>query len=263
MKKIILLSIVFLLSACKKDTKQSIEDDNAAVQAAETKAETTFKFTPVQHATFVIEWDKEIVYVDPTGGKDAFASQPEPTLILVTDIHGDHFNVETLNAIPQTFDIVAPKAVYDKMPENLKSKTKVISNGETLNFHGFNIEAIPMYNLTEERKNFHVKGRGNGYVISKDDFRAYISGDTEDIPEMRKLENIDVAFVCMNLPYTMTPEAAADATLDFKPKKVIPYHYRGAKDGETYYYDVKEFQNIVNAGNKDIEVSLMEWYPGS
>jgi L-ascorbate metabolism protein UlaG (beta-lactamase superfamily) len=78
---------------------------------------------------------------------------------------------------------------------------------------------------------------------------------------MRNLENIDLAFLCMNLPYTMTPEAAADATLAFKPRKVMPYHYRGAKDGETYYFDVKEFKDIVNKGDGAISVELLEWYP--
>src|SRR5205823_4384408 len=105
----------------------------------------------------------------------------------------------------------------------------VISNGQTKKWDKWTIEAVPMYNMVrgpEAGKFFHDKGRGNGYVLSYGGKRFYISGDTENIPEMRALKNIDVAFVCMNLPYTMTPEEAAEAVKSFKPKVVIPYHYR-------------------------------------
>ena len=109
-----------------------------------------------------------------------------------------------------------------------------------------------MYNLTAERKNFHTKGRGNGYVLTIGGKRIYISGDTEDIPEMRTLKNIDVAFVCMNLPFTMEVEKAADAVKEFKPKIVYPYHYRGS--------DLQKFKTLVNE-TPGIEVRLREWYP--
>jgi L-ascorbate metabolism protein UlaG (beta-lactamase superfamily) len=113
-----------------------------------------------------------------------------------------------------------------------------------------------MYNLREEALQFHKKGRGNGYVIELAGQRIYISGDTEDIPEMRKLQEIDKAFVCMNLPYTMPVESAADAVLDFKPKKVYPYHYRG----QGGLSDVQKFKTLVNTGNSDIEVIQLNWY---
>jgi L-ascorbate metabolism protein UlaG (beta-lactamase superfamily) len=261
MRKIISLSLIILLMACKNENNSNAEQSTVTEESNENTSDMPFKLTPIQHATFVMEWADEVVYLDPTGGKESFNNLPEPTLVIITDIHGDHFNVKTLKALPETYDIIAPLAVYDKMPDELKSKTKTLDNGKKINFHGFDIEAIPMYNMTEERKKFHEKGRGNGYVISKDGYRVYISGDTEDIPEMRKLSEIDLAFICMNLPYTMTPEAAADATLEFKPKKVMPYHYRGVKDGATYYYDVESFKNIVNSGNDEIEVELLEWYP--
>jgi len=261
MKKFISLAIILLVIACKKEVKQKAEQSKVVDKEIEASNEMPFKLTPIQHATFVMEWGDEVVYLDPTGGKESFENLPDPSLVLITDIHGDHFNVETLQALPMTFDIVAPMAVYNKMPKDLQAKTKTLDNGEALNFHGFEIEAIPMYNMTEERKKFHEKGRGNGYVVSKDNYTIYVSGDTEDIPEMRNLNNIDLAFICMNLPYTMTPEVAADATLEFQPKKVIPYHYRGAKDGKTHYFDVGNFKNIVNLGNDEIEVELLNWYP--
>ena len=112
-----------------------------------------------------------------------------------------------------------------------------------------------MYNLTKERLKYHEKGRGNGYVITVDNKRIYISGDTEDIKEMRSLKDIDYAFVCMNLPYTMTVNQAASAVLEFKPKIVFPYHYRG-KDGLS---NVERFKNLVSM-DKKIEVVLMDWY---
>jgi L-ascorbate metabolism protein UlaG (beta-lactamase superfamily) len=114
-----------------------------------------------------------------------------------------------------------------------------------------------MYNLPENSDSRHTKGRGNGYVINFGGKNVYISGDTEDIPEMRHLKNIDVAFVCMNLPYTMDVNQAANAVLEFKPKIVYPYHYRG-QEGLS---DVSAFKKLVNDGNKSIEVRLVNWYP--
>ena len=114
-----------------------------------------------------------------------------------------------------------------------------------------------MYNLREEALKFHTKGRGNGYVLTINEERIYFSGDTEDIPEMRNLKNIDKAFVCMNLPYTMTVESAADAVLAFKPKQVYPYHYRGTQG----LSDVAKFKKIVNEKDTSIEVVQWNWYP--
>ena len=118
------------------------------------------------------------------------------------------------------------------------------------------MEAIPLFNLPESAKTFHAKGRGNGYVIEQGGARVYISGDTSGIPEMRALQGIDVAFVVMNLPYTMDVEEAADAVLAFAPKKVYPYHYRTPEG----FSDVARFKELVNAGGKDIEVVQLKWY---
>lgn len=131
-----------------------------------------------------------------------------------------------------------------------------MNNGDIKSIHNIIIEAIPMYNLREEALKFHEKGRGNGYVITLGKERIYISGDTEDIPEMRALQNIDKAFVCMNLPWTMTVESAADAILEFKPKTIYPYHYRGSNGMS----DVEKFKSLVNTENKDINVTLLNWY---
>lgn len=212
---------------------------------------------PISHATMVLEWNGTIIYTDPVGGEDAFVGQQPPDLVLITDIHGDHLDNETLDAV-LTDDsiIVAPKAVIEELNEHNKSHALLLNNGETVNKFGFDIEAIPMYNLPESEDSRHSKGRGNGYVIELDETRVYVAGDTAGIPEMRELKNIDIAFVPMNLPYTMDVEEAADAVLDFAPRVVYPYHYRG-QDGLS---DVGKFKELVNAGNPEIEVVLAEWY---
>jgi L-ascorbate metabolism protein UlaG (beta-lactamase superfamily) len=205
----------------------------------------------INHATFVMKWDGKTVFVDPVGGGDKFKDCGKPDLILITDIHGDHMNPDTVKAVStdQT-KIIAPAAVAEKVAGAAK-----LANGEKTKVGDIEIEAIPMYNLTPERKERHTKGRGNGYVVTLGGKRVYISGDTEDIPEMRALKNIDLAFVCMNLPFTMEVEKAADAVLEFKPKVVAPYHYRG-QGGMS---DVEKFKSLV-AKDKTIEVRLLKWY---
>jgi L-ascorbate metabolism protein UlaG (beta-lactamase superfamily) len=209
---------------------------------------------PIHHASFVMKCGGKTIFVDPATGGDAFKEQGKADLILITDIHGDHFDPKTLAVVrsPESM-LVAPAAVAEKMGAD-KSGVTVLANGETASCGDIRIEAIPMYNLTPERKNFHTKGRGNGYVLTIGGKRVYISGDTEDIPEMRGLKDIDAAFVCMNLPYTMDVEHAADAVLAFKPKVVYPYHYRG-KDMS----DVEKFKSLV-AKDRSIEVRLLQWY---
>lgn len=222
-------------------------------------AQDQIKIYPVNHGSFVMSYQGKAFYVDPVGDAELYKSYPEPTIILITDIHGDHFSLNTLQSLNLEFTgIVAPQAVYDKLPIELQKKTQVLNNGDSNSYRmfGMTIEAIPMYNLREEALNFHPKGRGNGYIITLNGERIYISGDTEDIPEMRALSNIDKAFICMNLPYTMTIENAASAVLDFKPKVVIPYHYRG-KNGLS---DVDQFKSIVETQNNNIKVEILKWY---
>ncbi len=213
---------------------------------------------PIAHATAVLDWGGTIFYIDPVGGAEAFAGQPAPDLMLVTDVHGDHFNAESLEALGKNgTQIVAPAAVRDLMPAKLQQVTRTLANGESIVLAGVAITAIPMYNLREEARQFHQAGRGNGYVLEKNGVRVYFSGDTEDIPEMRALSDIDLAFVCMNLPYTMTVESAADAVLAFKPRIVYPYHYRGNPEVS----DVKRFAEIVGKGDPNITVVQLDWYP--
>ena len=211
---------------------------------------------PIEHASLVLTWSGRTVHVDPVGGAGLYEAFARPDLVLITHTHGDHLDAQTLAAVAgQETRIVAPQAVVDKLGAAERTKTTVLANGETTDQIGITIEAVPMYNLTEERQRFHAKGQGNGYVVTLGEKRVYIAGDTEDIPEMRALKQIDAAFLCMNLPYTMTVEQAADATLEFKPKIVYPYHYRGTEG----MADVGRFKELVSK-DPGIEVRLLEWY---
>lgn len=214
----------------------------------------TLTIQPILHGTLVLKWNDQTIYVDPYGGAKAFEGIEAPDMILITDIHGDHMNIETLNGIEtDNVIVVAPQAVAEQLPDKLKQKLTVLKNGEKTNQLGIEISAIPMYNLPESPDSRHTKGRGNGYILSIGEKNIYISGDTEDIEEMRSLKNIDVAFVCMNMPYTMDIQQAASAVLAFKPKIVYPFHYRDS--------DIEAFKKLVNQGDASIDVRLRNWYP--
>jgi len=208
-------------------------------------------FTPISHATFVIQTEGKTIIVDPVGDKEAFAEFPSPDIILITDTHGDHFSAELVNTLKtEKTVLVVPKAVHDELEYG-----DILENGKKRTYSEVSVEAIPMYNISEDRLNFHKKGRGNGYVVTLEEKRIYISGDTEDIVEMRNLKDIDYAFICMNLPYTMTVEQAASAVLEMEPGVVYPYHYRG----QGGFSDIEKFKELVSE-NENIEVRLLDWY---
>ncbi|SHI75761.1 L-ascorbate metabolism protein UlaG, beta-lactamase superfamily [Arenibacter nanhaiticus] len=257
--KTIIFNIIgcVLLFSCKDSPKTSQKESEAPTVTSYQKAP-TLTITPIEHATAVLQWDDITIYIDPVGGKDAFRNQKEADLILITDIHGDHFSLSTLEALnTQKAKIIVPQAVADNIPSEFTPLLDILNNGDSKERFGITIEAIPMYNLREAAKDFHPKGRGNGYILSKNGTRIYFSGDTEDIPEIRALQNIDKAFICMNLPYTMTVESAADAVLAFKPKEVYPYHYRGKPEVS----DVLQFKKLVNEKDSTIRVVQLDWYP--
>ncbi|SIO29181.1 MBL fold metallo-hydrolase [Vannielia litorea] len=207
---------------------------------------------PIDHASFVMETPAGVIYVDPVGDPAAYADLPPAALILVTHEHGDHFNAETLAALRGEAHLITNPAVAEKLGD--AAPDEVLANGESTEWNGVTIDAIPAYNLTEDRLNFHPQGRDNGYVLTIDGFRTYVSGDTEDIPEMRALEAIDLAFVCMNLPFTMSLEQAASAVKEFAPAYVYPYHYKG-RDGDIQ--DPEAFAALVADTS---EVRFGGWY---
>jgi len=212
---------------------------------------------PVLHGSLVLQWKGMDILVDPYGGGKLY-EKFEPALVLITDIHGDHFNANTLQELNlKDASLIAPAAVAELMSDELKQKTQVLANGETTSWNAIEIKGIPMYNLPETADSRHPKGRGNGYVLTLGGKKVYISGDTEDIPEMRALTGIDVAFICMNLPYTMDVDQAADAVSEFKPKIVYPFHYRG---GGGKFSNTENFKDLVESKTSQVEVRLRNWY---
>lgn len=213
---------------------------------------------PVHHASIVLETPAGVLYIDPVGAAADYADFPAADAILVTHEHGDHYNLDVLRALKaDTTSLLTNPAVFDMLPAELQAGASALANGATASLTGVQVDAIPAYNITEERRNFHPQGRDNGYVLTLDDFRVYVSGDTEDIPEMRALQGIDLAFVCMNLPFTMSAEAAADAVRAFRPGAVYPYHFRG-RDGGTQ--DPAAFAALVGDAST---VKFGDWYkPG-
>src|SRR3984885_4435480 len=222
---------------------------NAAETQVFATAAGAVKITPLYHASTLIEAGGKTIYLDPA--KPAkLAGLPKADLILITDIHGDHLDPDSIQEISKAgTEILAAPAVVATV-----TSAKPIGNGETKNWQGWTIEAVAAYNLKRgpgPGQLFHDKGRGNGYILTYGGKRFYFSGDTEGTAEMRALKNIDVAFVCMNLPYTMPPEEAADAVKAFHPKIVIPYHYQGS--------DLKVFADALKGTG--IEVRVLDWYP--
>lgn len=213
--------------------------------------------TPIFHGTVVFQWNGKTVYVDPYGGAERFANLPRPDLVLITHMHGDHLNKETLKGLNLSkTELIAPQSVIDELGEIKFKKIWSLKNGDIKKRKSVIVEAVPMYNLPETAESRHPKGWANGYVITLGGKRIYVSGDTEDIPEMRQLQNIDVAFVCMNLPYTMDIKQAASAVIDFQPNIMYPYHFRGSGG----FSDVKAFKEMVNEGANAVEVRLRDWY---
>ncbi|HEX5432310.1 MAG TPA: MBL fold metallo-hydrolase [Bryobacteraceae bacterium] len=206
------------------------------------------RITPIQHAALMIQAGSQVILVDPAQGD--FNGLPPADLVLITDIHGDHFVPAMINKVKKSSaTVIGPQAVASQFPG-----TTVMRNGETKKIGAWTIEAVPMYNMKRKQPNgqfYHPKGRGNGYVLGYGGLRIYIAGDTEGTPEMRALKNIDVAFIPMNLPYTMPPAEAAEAVKAFHPKVVYPYHYRGS--------DLKTFQTALQGTG--IDVRLRGWYP--
>ena len=210
---------------------------------------------PITHASFVMETPTGVIFVDPVGGARLYNAFSRPDLIVITHEHGDHFDIDTLNGVVgEATQMFTNPAVDEKLPADLRPINRPLANGDFGLFDALSIEAIPAYNTTEGRTGYHPQGRDNGYILNFLNFRIYISGDTEDIPEMRALTDVDLAFVCMNLPFTMDAGAAADAVNAFAPTYVYPYHYRGRDNGTQ---DPQDFADMLSDG---ITAKMGPWY---
>jgi L-ascorbate metabolism protein UlaG (beta-lactamase superfamily) len=217
------------------------------------------KVTPIFHATTLLEVAGQAIYLDPFSKGD-FTGLPKADFVLITDVHFDHLDAKALDALVKpTTKILAPKAAVEQKELVGRANVTAIANGEKQSLGLFDVEAVPMYNLErgpEKGKKFHDKGRGNGYVLAFGDKRFYFSGDTECTPEMKALPAIDVAFVCMNLPYTMPPAEAAVCVNAFKPKVLFPYHF-GVPGGAASNLDELKSALDPKAG---VEVRVRKWY---
>jgi len=204
------------------------------------------KITFLGHGTLMFTFGGKVIHVDPVSKEADYAKLPKADLVLITHQHGDHMD-------PKALEMVRTEKTQVVLTETCAQQVKggtVMKNGDGKTIGGLKIEAVPAYNLVHMRsegKPFHPKGEGNGYVITFGDKRVYVAGDSENTPEMKKLEKIDVAFLPMNLPYTMTPEMVADAAKAFKPKVLYPYHY-----GET---NVSKLLDLMK-DTKEVEVRI-------
>ena len=194
----------------------------------------------------MFEFKGKFIHVDPVSREADYAKFPKADLILITHGHGDHLDPKAINILrKEGTKIVLTKACAERVTGGI-----VMQNGDERNIQGLKIEALPAYNIVHKRSSgmpFHPKGEGNGYVITLGDKRVYVAGDTENVPEMKSLKKIDIAFLPMNLPYTMTPEMAAKAAKAFKAKILYPYHF-----GQT---DTSKLVNLLQ-DSKAIEVRI-------
>jgi L-ascorbate metabolism protein UlaG (beta-lactamase superfamily) len=220
MKTFLGLAFCAAMSAAPLYAFDSFETDLLPTPAGD------LKITFIGHASLMFEFGGKVIYSDPVGEFGDFSKMPKADLILISHEHGDHFDVKVIREISKSgTKIVLTPICAARLKEGI-----VLKNGEDTTVDGIRIEAVPAYNIVHMRRPgvpFHPKGNGNGYILTLGDRRIYIAGDTENIPEMKELGRIDVAFLPMNLPYTMSPEMAADAARTVKPAILYPYHTVG------------------------------------
>ena len=233
MKKLFtcLLAVLGLTTACGQ---KSFEIDEFT-----TKSGKTVRFHALMHACIRIEFDGKEIQIDPVqklGNRTVdYAAMPKADYIFVTHEHGDHYDA---NAIKQ-LSADKTQLIMNKRCTDMYGAGKVMQNGDKLHLVDVSVEAVPAYNTTEGHTQFHPKGRDNGYILTIDGLRIYIAGDTEDIPEMSWVKNIDIAFLPCNQPYTMTPDQLVRAAKIIKPKVLFPYHY-GQTDLNTIPVQLKD-----------------------
>ena len=208
--------------------------DTYEVDIFKTKSGKTVKFHALVHASIRIEYDGKEIEVDPVtklGNKVIdYAAMPKADYLFVTHEHGDHYNPEAIKLLTGE----KTRFITNKRCADMFGAGEVMANGDKLQIaDDISVEAVPAYNITEGRTQFHPKGRDNGYILTIDGLRIYIAGDTEDIPEMAAISDIDIAFLPCNQPYTMTTAQLVKAAKTVKPKVVFPYHY-----GQTDLSDV-------------------------
>jgi len=236
------LTIIFLTTFCALPVLADETFEKDRIKTSSGDLEITF----IGHGSLMLAFNGKIIQVDPFSKLADYSKFPKADLILITHEHQDHLDPAALAAVRTKDSIVV---ITDKCADKVSGNT-VMKNGEVRTFLGIIVEAVPAYNIVHKRDTgepFHPKGSGNGYVLTFGDKRVYIAGDTENTPEMKALKKIDVAFLPMNLPYTMTPEMVADAARAFAPGVLYPYHF-GTTNPELIEELLKD--------RKDIEVRI-------
>ena len=245
MNNLILFSLSIIMGlAFSAFAQDQFESDTIATSAGD------LKITFVGHGTLMFEFNNLVIHVDPVGRYADYSKMPKADIILVTHHHSDHLDPAAIDLIQKKdTDILLTKTCFDQI-----KKGTVLSNGESKSVKGIKVEAVPAYNLVHKRSSgepFHPKGIGNGYVITFGDKKVYVAGDTENVPEMKKLSGIDIAFLPVNLPYTMTPEMVADAVRMVNPKIFYPYHF-----GETNLDELVKL--LKDRDDMDIRIRKMQ-----
>ncbi len=237
---LLVVSISVLFSMALVSGQEGFETDVFKTSAGD------LNITFIGHGTLMFTFGGKTIHVDPWSRLADYSKLPKADMIILTHEHRDHLDLKALSIIRTEKSVVV---LTDACARQVQGGI-VMENGDVKSIEGLKIEAVPAYNIVHKRKDgspFHPKGIGNGYVINFGDKRVYVAGDTENIPEMKELREIDIAFLPMNLPYTMTPEMVADAAKAFKPKILYPYHY-----GKT---DTSELVELIK-DTRDIEVRI-------
>lgn len=245
LRRILLMNLLIITSMINSFAQREFKTDK--IPAGTGDIEITF----IGHGSLMIKYDDKIIQVDPYSKLADYSVFPKADLVLLTHHHGDHLDIAAIDKVKteKTQFIMTSKCreTLDKL-ENVTT----IQNGDSEKVMGIDILAIPAYNIVHKRESgvaFHPKGEGNGYILTLGGKKVYIAGDTENIPEMKSLMDIDVAFLPMNLPYTMTPEMVADAAKALKPKILYPYHF-----GDT---DTQKIVDLLKDEN-DIDLRIRE-----
>jgi L-ascorbate metabolism protein UlaG (beta-lactamase superfamily) len=218
MKLLMLTLITFMFMNLTAQSR--FESDTIATKQA------AVIITFIGHGTLMLTYNNLTIHIDPVSSMADYKTLPKADIIIVTHEHGDHLDSAAIDLLSKDNTVLI---FTSRCNESIKNpRGTIMINGDRNSLNGIGIEAVPAYNIQNKRPNgqpFHAPGEGNGYILSMGGLRIYIAGDTENTPEMKALKNIDIAFLPMNLPYTMTPEMVADAALAFKPGILYPYHF--------------------------------------
>jgi L-ascorbate metabolism protein UlaG (beta-lactamase superfamily) len=212
-----------------------------------TKSGKEIKITFIKHGSLMIEYDKKIIQLDPVSDYADYKKFQKADFVFITHEHGDHFDKKALKDSQKN----TTKTILNQSTRDLLGNGEVMKNWDKITFSDdFTVEAVPAYNTSEGRTKYHPKGRDNGYIFDFDGFKIYVAGDTENIPEMSGFNNIDVAFLPVNQPYTMTIEQAVEAAKTLKTHILYPYHYGSTK--------VQKIVELLKDSNIDVRIREMQ-----